>query len=256
MSRDKPHQLAFGPGQEIAFFASAPHDCSYLPAQTAVTVFADPQAPMDMLRYSALAELGFRRSGKHVYIPHCPGCRACLPARIPVTEFQPNRNQRRTWRHQAHITTRIRDASFNAEHFELYRRYIRSRHRGGGMDNPSTDNYLEFLTSHWTHTEFVEFRDAGRLVAVAVMDVLTHGLSCVYTFFDPDYTAVSLGRYALLWQIAEARQRELAWIFLGFWIKDCKKMYYKQEYRPIELFLDNRWQAFSREQSLAPSHHT
>lgn len=253
MSRDKPHQLAFGPGQEIAFFASAPHDCSYLPAQTAVTVFADPDAPMDMARYSALAELGFRRSGKHVYIPHCPGCRACVPARIPVLDFLANRNQRRTWRQNQQITAHITTPVFNQEHFDLYRRYIRTRHRDGGMDNPSEENYLEFLSSAWTMTEFVEFRDDSKLVAVAVMDILNHGLSCVYTFFDPENSSASLGRYALLWQIEEARRRGLTWVFLGFWINDCKKMQYKQEYRPLELFLDNRWQVFLHHQALPTS---
>lgn len=253
MSRDKPHELAFGPGQEIAFFASAPHDCSYLPAQTAVTVFADPDAPMDMERYSALAELGFRRSGKHVYIPHCPGCRACVPARIPVLDFQANRNQRRTWQRNQKITIHTKASVYNQEQFDLYRCYIRARHHGGGMDNPSAENYLEFLTSAWTKTEFVEFRDDGKLVAVAVMDILNRGLSCVYTFFDPEYHSASLGRYALLWQIEEARRRTLAWVFLGFWINDCKKMLYKQEYRPLELLIDNHWQAFSRDQALPAS---
>ena len=255
MSIDKPHDTAFNPGREIAFFASAPHDCSYLPGQTAVTVFADPAVTMDMLRYSALAELGFRRSGKHVYIPHCPGCRACVPARIPVAEFQPNRSQRRNWRLNQDISTRVLKPAFYDEHFALYQRYIHQRHTGGGMDNPTPQSYLDFLHSPWCNTEFVEFRRDGQLLAVAVMDVLSHGLSCVYTFFDPEQTQAGLGRYAVLWQIEEAKRRGLAWIFLGFWIQNCRKMLYKQEYRPVELFLDNHWQRFDKDQAL-PGHIT
>ena len=118
------------------------------------------------------------------------------------------------------------------------------------MDNPSPNNYMDFLISPWTQTEFVEFRYRNQLVAIAVMDILTHGLSCVYTFFDPDFTAASLGRYALLWQIEEAKRRNLPWVFLGFWIRNSRKMLYKQEYRPIELLIDNHWQRFDRGQTL------
>jgi arginine-tRNA-protein transferase len=96
----------------------------------------------------------------------------------------------------------------------------------------------------------VEFRDGEHLVAVAVMDVLSRGLSCVYTFFDPDYARLSPGRAVLLWQIDETRRRDLPWLFLGFWIDGCQKMQYKQEYRPLELFLGGRWQRFAHHQPL------
>ena len=253
MTRDRPHDAAFRAEHNIAFFASAPHDCSYLPGKTAVTVFVDPKAPMDVARYSALAELGFRRSGNHVYHPHCPQCHACVPARIPVADFKPNRSQRRARKYFSRrgddLSVQVTEPVFHPEHFMLYRRYISARHRGGGMDNPSPSTYLDFLTSRWAETEFAEFRAGERLVAVTVMDRLSRGLSSVYTFFDPDYIAASLGRYVLLWQIEETRRRKLAWLFLGFWIDGCKKMQYKQEYRPIELYLDNRWQRFEAKQA-------
>jgi arginine-tRNA-protein transferase len=253
MTRGTPHDDAFRPEHAIALFASAPHACSYLPGRTAVTLFVDPEAGMDPGRYSALAELGFRRSGNHVYRPHCPQCRACVPARIPVADFRPNRSQRRARdyfsRQGIELSTRSLAPGFEAEHFALYRRYIAARHPGGGMDNPHPESYLDFLTSHWAQTEFVEFRAADRLLAVAVVDRLRDGLSSVYTFFDPDHPA-SLGRIVLLWQVAEARRRGLSWLYLGFWIDGCKKMQYKQEYRPIELLLEQRWQRFEAHQPL------
>lgn len=254
MTRNTPHDDAFRPEHNIAFFASTPHDCSYLPGQSAVTVFADPDAAMTMDVYNRLAEQGFRRSGKHVYIPRCQQCQACIPARIPVADFQPNRNQRRTQRYFQNqgieLTVANTTPVFRREHFLLYRRYLNARHAGAGMDNPAPNNYIDFLISPWTTTEFVEFRDQQRLLAVAVVDVLSHGLSCVYTFFEPDFDQISLGRYVLLWQIEETRHRGLDWLFLGFWIKDCKKMFYKQEYRPIELLQNGRWQRYDRTQSL------
>jgi arginyl-tRNA--protein-N-Asp/Glu arginylyltransferase len=236
--------------RQIAFYASPPHPCGYLPARSAITVFADPSAPMDVASYDNLLEYGFRRSGQHVYVPRCPHCQACVAARIPVAAFHPNRTQRRTWRANAAITARSMKAGFQTEHFDLYQRYISTRHAGGGMDNPSPDKYLEFLTCDWCDTEFVEFRLGERLMAVAVLDVLPRGLSAVYTFFDPQLAAHSPGRHALLWSIAETRRRGLPWLYLGYWIQDCQKMQYKQEYRPIELLLDGHWQTFANDAPL------
>ena len=235
---------------DLAFYASAPHPCSYLSGQTSVTVFADPDAEMNTSNYSALAEIGFRRSGSHVYTPHCPDCQACVATRLPVENFQPNRNQRRTLNRAADFSITITEPLFRDEAFALYQKYLGHRHSGGGMDDPSPKKYLEFLACDWCKTEFVEFRYHDQLIAVAVQDVLSRGLSSVYTFFDPDFSTISLGRYALLWQVAEAQRRNLPYLFLGYWISECQKMIYKQEYRPLELFLQGRWQRFERHQSL------
>jgi len=257
MSPDKPAQtIPLSPPRypaDLAFFASTAHDCAYLSEQSAVSVFTDPEAVMDVDTYSALVEIGFRRSGSHVYTPHCPACQACIPTRLPVTSFQPNRNQRRTLNRAEDFSIDIGEAVFNDEAFALYQKYISHRHAGGGMDNASPEKYLEFLSCDWSHTEFVQFRWQNQLIAVAVQDVLTRGLSSVYTFFDPDYSAISLGRYTLLWQIAETRRRQLPWLFLGYWIGDCQKMLYKQEYRPIELFRKRSWQRYDKTQALPSS---
>lgn len=205
---------------------------------------------MNTATYSSLAEVGFRRSGSHVYTPHCPHCHACVPARLPVEHFQPNRNQRRTQNRAKDFSIEITQPEFRDEAFALYLKYISSRHSGGGMDDTSPERYLEFLCSDWSQTEFVEFRHQDQLVAIAAQDVLTRGLSSVYTFFDPEFSIISLGRYALLWQISEAQRRKLPYLFLGYWINECQKMIYKQEYRPIELFINGQWQQFDRQHVL------
>jgi arginyl-tRNA--protein-N-Asp/Glu arginylyltransferase len=243
--------------EDLAFFASPAHDCEYLPDRSSVSLFADPEASMDMDSYSTLLENGFRRSGANVYRPHCPTCRSCLAARLPVEQFLPNRSQKRCLRRNkqpdSEIEATITEPAFHQEHFELYRKYMATRHTGGGMDDPSTDKYMEFLTCDWADTEFVEFRLNEQLMAVAIMDILPHSLSSVYTFFDPDHAGLSLGRFALLWQINEAQRRQLPYLYLGYWIKDCNKMLYKQEYRPIELYQDYRWHKYDRQQELAPT---
>ena len=118
---------------------------------------------------------------------------------------------------------------------------IAARHGGGGMDNPSPEAYLNFLRSPWCDTAFVEFRAAGRLMAVAVTDVLPQGLSAVYTFYEPEATSRSLGTCTILWQIEEARRRALPWLYLGYWIEDCDKMRYKGRFRPLQAFRDSAW---------------
>lgn len=260
MNQNNPGQPPTSPLQGLAFYASAAHDCGYLPDRSSVTLFADPDADMTMENFSALLKVGFRRSGAYVYRPHCPTCHACTAARIPVEDFQPNRTQKRSLRRNAHpnalkdtpqqIIATVMEPAMRKEQFALYRKYLSTRHTGGGMDDPSPNRYMEFLTSNWTQTEFVEFRLDEKLVAVAVMDVLSHGLSSVYTFFDPDHSKLSLGRHALLWQINEARRRKLPHLYLGYWIKNCQKMLYKQEYRPIELYLNGHWHHFERNQEL------
>lgn len=225
----------------LSFFATPPHNCSYLADQEAVTVFADPEYPKTQALYSALSRYGFRRSGQHIYRPRCPGCEACVPVRIPVQEFVPRRSQRRNLRVNQDLNVAGRAPIFREEHYRLYCRYLDARHKGGGMDNPSRQQYLQFLSSSWSDTTFYEFRLGPDLLGVAVSDRLDDGLSAVYTFFDPELPDRGLGVYSILWEIREARRQGLEWLYLGYWIADSPKMRYKTDYRPLEFFRDGRW---------------
>jgi len=51
-----------------------------------------------------------------------------------------------------------------------------------------------------------------------------------------------LGHFAILRQIKEAQARDLEYLYLGYWIKDCNKMRYKNRYKPLEGFIDDHWQ--------------
>lgn len=225
----------------LSFYATPPHQCSYLDDQEAITLFADPRYPKSNALYAALSQRGFRRSGEHLYQPHCPQCSACVPIRVPVGEFKPRRQQRRTWRHNQDLAVAVKPPAFNDDHFELYRRYIAARHAGGGMDDPTPENYMNFLTASWSDTVFLEFRDADELLAVAVVDRMPDALSAVYTFFAPDSAGRSLGRFAILYQIALAQQTDRDWLYLGYWIKACRKMSYKTEYQPLEYYRQGEW---------------
>lgn len=227
--------------RDLKVYTTYPHSCSYLKEQEATTLFVDPRQAMDKALYSKLSLLGFRRSGNHVYRPHCSNCEACIPARIPVNAFRPNRSQRRNAARNKDLvvveTGDIRDD----EAYHLYHQYICFRHADGDMYPPDRAQYEAFLNSVWNCTRYYRFYDGTRLAAVAVVDELDDGLSAIYTFFDPDEEQRSLGSFAILWQIEKTREMGLDYLYLGYWIRDCRKMSYKTNYRPLELYIKSRW---------------
>lgn len=225
----------------IKLYATAPHRCSYIPGNAATTLFVDPFYPMDTGVYSYLSRLGFRRSGNHIYRPECPGCDACIPARIPVRRFEPDRSQRRTWEHNRDLEVRCLPGIQPDRHYALYERYITLRHQDGDMFPPDRDQFENFLGCEWSETYSYEFNLGDRPVAVAIVDRLNDGLSAIYTFFDPDEERRSLGTLAVLWQVQEARRMGLPWVYLGYWIPSCRKMSYKGRYQPLEILRDGSW---------------
>ncbi len=222
---------------------SVSHDCSYLADRQARNIYPDPNLPMDRRIYSQLIQHGFRRSGNHVYRPHCPACEACVPVRINVKKFKTNRSQRRCLRRNHNVIIREETTAFNSEHYALYQRYINTRHPDGGMENPTEESYNHFISSYWCDTQLIEFREQSTLIAVAVTDVIDDGFSAFYTFFDPDYGQRSLGTYSILKQIELAAARDLPYVYLGYWIKECQKMRYKQAFSALEGYLNGQWQS-------------
>jgi arginine-tRNA-protein transferase len=245
-----PSDTAKEEGQ-IRLFKTTEHPCSYLPDRSAQTIFVEPEAEKDPVLYQSLIDLGFRRSGSEIYRPDCPVCRVCIPARIPVDRFVPKRSQRRTWkRMQNNLQITLSPAEFKQEHFELYAKYINSRHPDGEMANPDPEDYHRFLIAPWCDSSFVEFRNGAGLIAVAVIDLLPQGISAVYTFFDPELSHLSPGVLTILWQIQETKRLGLPWLYLGYWVPGCRKMQYKQEYRPIQVYSSGEWTEFHTDTSI------
>ena len=231
---------------KINFFASTPEPCSYLDNRKSVSAFANPHMDMDMKTYNELIQHGFRRSGGYIYRPHCPSCQECVSVRVPVRNHTYSRNEMRVIKRNADIKVTIVPGRFRDEHFDLYRRYINSRHNDGSMANPSKSDYHRFLICDWTDTLFFEYRLNRILIAVAVCDVTDSGLSAVYTFFDQDHADRSPGHFAILTQIQETRLRDLDYLYLGYWIRDCSKMSYKRRYKPLEAYLGDQWVALDK----------
>ncbi len=223
-------------------YLSMPHACSYLPERSSTIVFVDPHYLLDSRLYGDFVQQGFRRSGDLVYRPHCRSCTACVPVRIPVERFRPSRGQKRVWNKNRDITVHVVEPVFSPEHFALYCRYQSARHPGSSMDDPDPERYMGFLASGQAKTVFYEMRTPDGLLGVAVVDVLSTGLSAVYTFFDPEFMSRGLGVYAILWQVAETRRLGLEHLYLGYWIKETQKMAYKTSYQPLEALRNGYWQ--------------
>ena len=172
------------PLASLQFYATAPYPCSYLPDRVARSQVATPSHLIDGRVYSELVARVSAAAARSPTDPYCDHCHACVPVRVPVGTFKPNRTQRRCLRTTRTLASPPRLA-FDAEHYALYLRYQRHRHPGGGMDQDSREQYQHFLLHSNVATDLIEFREGGVLRMVSLVDRLADGLSSVYTFFDP-----------------------------------------------------------------------
>lgn len=230
----------------INLFSTPVHDCSYIKGNEAITHFVDPELQDLQSVYNLLSQQGFRRSGNHIYQPACQTCKQCIPVRVPVNDFKPSKSQKRCFKKNSDLTLNYNHNPDFKIYMPLYEKYINQRHAHGDMFPPNLDQLCNFLSSRWCQTIALEWFLEKKLVAVAFTDILDDGYSAIYSIFDPDLASRSLGSYAILQQIDIAKQSRKQYLYLGFWIKPCRVMSYKGNFRPIECYQNHQWVRLSK----------
>jgi arginine-tRNA-protein transferase len=228
---------------DVTFFQSGEMPCPYVPGRLERRLLVKMTPPLVAAGlFDDLTTAGFRRSQDYLYRPNCSACHACTPVRLPVDRFRPNRTMRRIVRVNQDLTAAIVTAAATREQYTLFHRYQATRHRDGEMEAMSFRDYRVLIENSSARTVLIEFRDqAARLVAGCLVDIGERGLSAVYSFFDTDQPARSLGTYIVVklaeWTHASGRPH----LYLGYWIEECRKMAYKIRFRPIEGLGPDGW---------------
>jgi arginine-tRNA-protein transferase len=234
------------------FYTTAPLPCPYLPGRTERKIVTELTGPDAEALHDRLSRAGFRRSHNIAYSPVCPGCTACIPIRIRVAEFEPNRTQRKLDRVNGDIAGFEMPSRATAEQFALFQRYQQARHGEGDMAAMGFYDYRAMVEDTPITTGMVEFRDAeDRLVGACLTDWLSDGLSAVYSFFDPAEARRSLGSWAILWLISRARALGMPYVYLGYWVPESRKMAYKSRFRPSEVLISGAWRVLEEERPAA-----
>lgn len=246
--------------EQPQFFMTAPHACGYLPGMIERKVFTHLIGRRAPQINDLLTQAGFRRSQTIAYRPACEGCRACISVRVPVDAFKPSRTQRRILAANRDLVGEQKQNTSTGEHYSLFRDYLSHRHPDGGMMEMSVLDFSLMIEDSHVETDLIEYRrrgpdtfingrGAGPLIATALTDVLADGLSMVYSFYDPNETARSLGTYMILDHIERARKRGLPYLYLGYWIEGSRKMDYKAKFLPQERLGQNGWELVEKSEA-------
>jgi len=239
------------------FYLTSPTPCPYLPGQTERKVFTHLVGRRARDLNDVLTQGGFRRSQTIAYRPACDGCRACVSVRVCVEDFRPSANMARVTRANGDIVGEMRPNKPTSEHYSLFRGYLDARHGEGGMADMTVLDFAMMVEDSHVETGVVEYRrrgpdtaingrGQGPLLAVSLTDILSDGLSMVYSFFDPDHDARSLGTMMILDHIARARSLGLSYLYLGYWVGGSRKMDYKGRFKPQERLMAEGWTRVER----------
>lgn len=246
------------PTQSPQFFLTAPSPCPYIEGQFERKVFTHLVGDKAPELNDLLTQGGFRRSQNIAYRPACENCRACISVRILAGEFKPTRNMKRVMQRNSDLVGAMHDAEPTTEQYSLFRSYLDSRHRKGGMSDMTVLDYAMMVEDTHVTTKIVEYRrrgpdtfitgkGVGELIAVALTDQMSDGLSMVYSYFNPDLEDRSLGTFMILDHIARARAAGLPHVYLGYWVNGSRKMNYKVRFTPQEHLGPKGWERYAHE---------
>jgi leucyl-tRNA---protein transferase len=245
------HTLPIAP----QFYVTAPQPCPYLEGRMERKLFTALQGDNATKLNDSLSKQGFRRSQNVLYRPSCAECSACMSARINVAHFAPTKSQRRVAARARHLHRRATSPWATEEQYDLFRDYLDSRHATGGMADMDMFEFAAMVEETPIRSRLIEYTDKGVLRAVCLTDILDDGLSMVYSFFDPAQERLSLGTYVILDHIRIARELELPYVYLGYWVPGSPKMGYKAKFAGLEVFRDGVWSRLTSPESFDTAVH-
>lgn len=240
------------PSHTSQFYLTAPSPCPYLEGQEERKVFTHLAGERAAELNNILTQGGFRRSQNIAYRPACERCRACMSVRVVVSQFQPTKSMKRSLRNNSDLIVQERAAEASSEQYDLFRSYLETRHDGGGMSGMSVMDYASMVEESDVETRIFEYRkrdiDSGitkrskqPLIAAALTDVLSDGLSMVYSYFDPAASDRGIGTYMILEHIERAQKLGLPYLYLGYFVEGSPKMTYKARFQPQERLGSKGW---------------
>ncbi|MGV8954700.1 MAG: arginyltransferase [Cypionkella sp.] len=238
----------FVPQRQLRFYMTSVAPCPYLPGKIERKVFANLPFSDGAHVNDELTQAGFRRSQNIAYRPACESCDACVSVRLLAREFAFSRSQRRILKLNDNLSRDLVEAEATMEQFDLLRRYLTHRHPGGGMAAMSWLDYVAMVEDTTVRTHLIEYRlpsldgGPGALIGVSLTDLLTDGLSMVYSFYDPAFEGRSLGRFAILDHVRQAAAISLPYVYLGYWVQGSRKMDYKADFHPMEQLTRQGWE--------------
>lgn len=236
---------------KLRFYLTEAQPCPYLPQRMERKVFTPLRGGRAADLNDTLSVNGFRRSQNVAYRPQCPGCNACVATRIVTTEFSPSRSDRRTIKRNRHLHRVVRPAIATEEQFQLFRRYLASRHADGAMAEMDALDFASMIEDSTVRTQVIEYHAEDEygepeLVAACLTDVMADGVSLVYSFFDPGRAKDSLGNFIILDHIDLVQALGLSYVYLGYWVDGCRKMAYKTRFEPTDVLIGGLWQRVRR----------
>lgn len=246
------HSLPLAP----QFYVTAPQPCPYLAGRMERKLFTALQGDAAEVLNDSLSQQGFRRSQNVLYRPSCAECASCLSARIRVADFAPSRTQRRVLRRNAQLVRRANAPWATEEQYALFRSYLDSRHAEGGMADMDIFEFAAMIEETPIRSRVIEYADAEEeLAAVCLTDLLSDGLSMVYSFYDPARARASLGTYAILDHVEIAREAGLPYVYLGYWVPGSEKMGYKAKFSALEVYSEHMWKPVDDPEAFAKEPH-
>ena len=247
------HTLPIAP----QFYVTAPQPCPYLAGRMERKLFTALQGENADRLNNSLSQQGFRRSQNVLYRPSCADCSACLSARIDVSRFTASRSQRRTSKRNAHLGRKATSPWATEDQYALFRRYLDARHADGGMADMDVFEFAAMIEETPIRSRVIEYadRESGKLAAVSLTDVLEDGVSMVYSFYDPDLQGQSLGTYMILDHVDIARDAELPYVYLGYWVPGSQKMGYKANFSGLEVYAGGEWRKLDDPSTYSAERH-